>query len=413
MKLSAATCLQEPLNSTRDKIPWWQDLNAATRDALTLPSLQTDGDVCAHLLRDEYDVLVVGAGVAGLSATLEAARLGLSVLCIEAGSVIGLGATGRNAGILCAGINMPIAAAPQDAESGQLWRQTAVTLKEIQELSQKAKSLVQVTQRGGLGLARSKTAVKRLVQEAKARTAAGLNAHMIDTAEVAKMSSGRLNLEGVEAAICYPDEGSIQPLTLLAQLASDARLAGAKFIGGATVTGAKEVDGWELELVGGAKVCGRFLIKAVGPTSAPTARIYALSFECALPDDFPLFWDAAPYVYYDFRAGNGRLTASGGRYAKVGGGSDERYHANMAAAARHWMPELEGQEPCHTWAVDIEVAHDLVPHLTPLGKSSDWHKRDHKLCRGYSIDGLGALGVLPGVVLGRQAAQKLRKSRSE
>ena len=413
MKLSAATCLQEPLNSTRDKIPWWQDLNAATRAALTLPSLQNEHGECARILGREYDVVVVGAGVAGLSATVEATRLGLSVLCLEAGAVIGLGATGRNAGILCAGINMPIAQAPQDAECGQLWRQTAVALKEIQMRSQTKGSLVQVTQRGGLGLARSKTAVKRLVQEAKARTAAGLSAHMIECAEVSRMSGGRLNLRGVEAAICYPDEGSIQPLTLLAQLAQDARLAGAEFIGGATVTGAKEGAVWEIELVGGDKVRARHLIKAVGPTSAPTARIYALSFNCALPDDFPLFWDAAPYVYYDFRAGNGRLTASGGRYAKVGGGSDARYHANMADAARDWMPELVGQEPCHTWAVDIEVAHDLVPHLTPLGKGSPWHNRDHNLCRGYSIDGLGALGVLPGVVLGRQAAQKLALAGKE
>jgi glycine/D-amino acid oxidase-like deaminating enzyme len=407
MKLSAASCLDEPVNSTREKIPWWSDLSPAAISALNIPCLAEDKALCQKTLLSAFDLIVVGAGVAGLSATLEAARLGLNTLCLEAGPVIGLGATGRNAGILCAGINMPIAQAPQDNEAGQLWRQTAITLTEMQTKSQEAGSILRVIQRGGLGLATSKTAVKRLIHEAKARTEAGLQAHMLETADVKKMSGGRLNLKGVQAAICYPDEGGIHPLTLLAQLASDARLAGAKFIGGATVTGALEVPGrgaskstaWQLKLADGTLVSAPCIIKAVGPTAAPSARIYALSFKIDLPSGFPLFWDAAPYVYYDFRAGDGRLTASGGRYAKVGGGRDKHYHKNMAAAARHWMPELARHEPSHTWAVDIEVAHDLVPHLTPLGKAG----------QGFAIEGLGALGVLPGVVLGREAVKRLAK----
>lgn len=391
---------------TGENIPWWLDLNDKARAALALPTRESEPGQYQALLKESYDVIVVGAGVAGLSATCEAARLGMKVLCLEAGPVIGLGATGRNAGILCAGINMPIADAPQDNEAGQLWRETAVTLKEMQAKSEEKGSLVRVTQRGGLGLAKSKTAVNRLIQEARARTEAGLNAHMLTTADLKKMSAGRLNLEAVLAAICYPDEGSIHPLTLLAQLAHDARLHGAKFVGGAKVIEAKESgDGrrnWNLKLAGGEELNLPLVIKAVGPTAAPTARIYALSFKLDLPSDFPLFWDAAPYVYYDFRGGDGRLTASGGRYAKVGGGRDEHYHKNMADAARHWLPELAGQEPSHKWAVDIEVAHDLVPHLTPLGKRG----------RGFAIDGLGALGVLPGVVLGRQAAGRLFKIKN-
>jgi len=407
MKPSNATCLDQPDILTGAKIPWWADLSQAARAALSLPTPDSDREACQKILASTYDVIVVGAGVAGLSATLEAARLGLRVLCLEAGPVIGLGATGRNAGILCAGINMPIADAPQDNEAGQLWRQTAITLKEMQAKSEEKGSLVRVTQRGGLGLATSKTAVKRLVQEAKARTDAGLNAHMIDCASVKKMSGGRLNLKGVLGAICYPDEGSIHPLTLLAQLAHDARTCGAQFVGRARVVEAREVNAprtaggkasiWQMRLDDGSLVVAPLVIKAVGPTAAPTARIYALAFKIDLPSDFPLFWDAAPYVYYDFRAGDGRLTASGGRYAKVGGGRDPHYHKNMAAAAKRWLPELARHEPTFKWAVDIEVAHDLVPHLTPLGQSD----------RGFAIDGLGALGVLPGVVLGRQAAQRL------
>src|SRR5262249_47707243 len=150
-------------------------------------------------------------------------------------------------------------------------------------------ALVRITQRGGLGLATSTTAVKRLIHEAKARTDAGLNAHMVTPAEVKKMSGGRLNLKGVQTAICYPDEGSIHPLTLLAQFAHDARALGAQFVGGARVVDAKEVEAagqsgkrnwhWQLKLEDGSTVQAPVVIKAVGPTAAPTARIYALAFE--------------------------------------------------------------------------------------------------------------------------------------
>lgn len=408
MKFNTLSSIAEPASTTREVIPWWSDLDQITRHALDIPTAENDKAAYQRLIEDNYDLIVVGAGVAGLAATLEASLLGLKVLCLDSGSKIGLGATGRNAGILCTGINMPIACAPQGKESGRLWRETAVILQEIQAKSKLAGSLVQVTQRGGLGLARSKTAVKRLQQEAIARTDAGLKAVMLTTSDVAKMTDGRLSLQDVQAAICYPDEGSIQPLTLLAQLAHEARLAGAQFVGGATVVEAQEksakgntAESWQINLQNGRTLHARFLIKAVGPTARPSSRIYALSFAMKLPLTFPLFWDAAPYIYYDFRAGDGRLTASGGRYAKVGGGRDEHYFSKMAAAARYWLPELQNQKPLYKWAVDIEVAHDLVPHLTPLGQSGN----------ALAIEGLGALGVLPGVVLARQAARRLAKGQ--
>ncbi len=52
-----------------------------------------------------------------------------------------------------------------------------------------------------------------------------------------------------------------------------------------------------------------------------------------------------------------------------------------------------GKEPVFTWAVDLEVASDMVPALRMLGSKAP----------GVAIEGLGALGVLPGIVLGRQA----------
>jgi len=197
-----------------------------------------------------------------------------------------------------------------------------------------------------------------------------------------------------------PDEGRMHPLTLLAYLAKCARAEGVIIAGQAHVTAYKEINAesdqycWQLTLAHGGEIKARGLISAVGPTARPSARIFALAFAADLPDSFPLFWDASPYTYADFRPGNGRLTVSGGRYGRAGiTQHDAAYYKRLADKARYWLPELAGKEPVFTWAVDLEVASDMIPALRMLGSKAP----------GVAIEGLGALGVLPGIVLGRQA----------
>jgi glycine/D-amino acid oxidase-like deaminating enzyme len=259
---------------------------------------------------------------------------------------------------------------------------------------------------GALSLAESPTAARGLAREARARVALGLRAEIWTPAQVAEATDGRLSVKGVEAALWLPDEGRIQPLTLLAHLARLTRAAGVHFVGGALVRSYQTwrrsaVIGWKLTVDEKATITARALIVATGPTAQPTARIYALALPAELPASFPLFWDAAPYTYMDFRPGIGYLTASGGRYAPPGGSARDRvYHQRLADAARRWLPELAGREPSHAWAVDLAVSHDMIPRLSPLGAGAS----------GTAIEGLGALGVLPGIVLGKRAGAAMAHS---
>ena len=68
---------------------------ATANQVLTCPVLQ--GDVMA-------DVVVIGAGFTGLSAALELAGSGYSVVVLEA-ETVGFGATGRNGGQICTGFS--------------------------------------------------------------------------------------------------------------------------------------------------------------------------------------------------------------------------------------------------------------------------------------------------------------------
>jgi glycine/D-amino acid oxidase-like deaminating enzyme len=374
-------------------IPWWTELDPAIRAELEIPSVQT-------LSLSTSDVVVVGGGVAGLSAALSARAAGVEVLVLEREALLGYGATGRNAGILSAGINMGFADLPPDSPDAAFWPETTRLLLSLVEESAQSGSILFARLTGAISLAENSRSARNLAREALARTAAGLRADLWTPAQVTEATQGRLDVKSVVSALWLPDEGRIHPLTLLAHLAKQARTAGVRFVGQANVTAYEEVveatsgPHWRITLADGPLLQAKGLISAVGPTSKPTARIFALAFAADLPDNFPLFWDASPYTYADFRPGNGRLTVSGGRYGRAGATRhDANYYKRLADAAHRWLPELAGQEPLFMWAVDLDVAAGMIPKLHTLGN----------VAPGVAIEGLGALGVLPGIVLGRLA----------
>lgn len=390
-----------PWSSAQVSAPWPATLAPAAANALTLPRVD---DVAADAI-DSVDIAVIGAGIAGLSAARAASAAGARTVVLEAAPAIGQGATGRNAGILSAGINMGLADLAPDSPEREMWPATTRELLALVEEAAQPGAVLRAALTGALSLAETPAAARRLAREARARVALGLRAEIWTPAQVAERTGGRLDTRRVVQALWLPDEGRIHPLTLLARTAAQARAAGAILVGGAHVErwqmrpgNARHASQWRVRLATGRELTARGLIVATGPVAAPTARIYALAYALELPDDFPLFWDAAPYTYCDYRPGDGRLITSGGRYGQAGGSAREAaYYQRLARGAQRWLPELVAATPAHAWAVDLDVSADLAPHLRGLDERA----------QGVAIEGLGALGVLPGSILGRRAGEQV------
>lgn len=378
-------------------IPWWNDISP---DVLHELALEHATNFIQQI--PTCDIIVIGGGIAGLSAALSAQEAGARVMLLEREPMLGYGATGRNAGILSAGINMHIVDLPLDGPEAAFWPETTQVLHSLVEASQRGE-LIRAHLTGALSLAESKSAAKKLQRETRARNRMGLCAEMWSSSQVAEVTHGRLNTSTIVEAMWLPDEGRLQPLTLLAYIAKQARAAGVQLLGQMHVVSQEviDVDGtplWRVRLSDGTTLHARGLIQAVGPTIEANARIYALAFDADLPDDFPLFWDAAPYTYADFRAGSGRLTVSGGRYGRANvTRHDATYYQRLARATRKWLPELADQQPRYSWAVDLAVTADMIPTIRPFDTTAP----------GVAIEGLGALGVLPGMVLGKRAGKAI------
>jgi NADPH-dependent 2,4-dienoyl-CoA reductase/sulfur reductase-like enzyme len=75
------------------QVPWWNDLDPAVPGELELSDIRS-------LPAQTVDVVVIGGGVAGLSAALSASRAGAHVLVLESAAMLGLGALGVLPGIV-------------------------------------------------------------------------------------------------------------------------------------------------------------------------------------------------------------------------------------------------------------------------------------------------------------------------
>lgn len=358
---------------TREKPEW-----GGHREAK--PSARPEAPVSKPLPVDKVDVLVIGAGVTGLSAARQAALSGAHVLCIDRGR-IAAEASGGNAGSLhlqllswdfgakaVSGGSPALRTLPLQAESIGLWSDL--------QAERSADFEMKVT--GGLMLAENPDQIAFLDAKARAERNVGIETHVIGKDEISRIAPA-LSDRFVSAAWC-PGEGKINPLAANDSLLAAAREAGATVLERCPVHGIEvDGDGYRVHTSSGTVRASRIVI-AAGGWSAQLGQMLGIALPIkGAPLQMIVTEPAPPLVpclvaHADRhltlkQAVSGGLLIGGAWPAAVNthGQSEvlpDSIEGNLWVAART-VPAVAGLSMVRSWAamnIDIDGA-PLISHL--------------------------------------------------
>jgi sarcosine oxidase, subunit beta len=182
-------------------------------------------------VRDHAEVVVVGAGIMGLSIAYHLARLGVTdVTVLDKGYLCG-GASGRNGG----GIRAQWA-----SEANIRLMQESIRL--CQEFASEFKINVWLRQGGYLFLARSEERRRALEASSELQRECGLATRMLTPREAQKIVP-ELSTDGVVAATFNPDDGVVFPWPFVWGFAQAARKLGVEIVTFAEVAGIDAKNG--------------------------------------------------------------------------------------------------------------------------------------------------------------------------
>ena len=156
-----------------------------------------------HELKDQYDVVIIGAGVHGLATAYYLGKLGVKNVAVLDRGYLGGGNSGRNTAILRANY--------RTAEAIPFYDES---LRLYQELSQEVDFNVLFSQIGHLTLAHTDTGVDGLRVRAEANALLGVNSRLIFPEEikglVPAMDVSKAAHAPIQAALYHPPGGIIR-----------------------------------------------------------------------------------------------------------------------------------------------------------------------------------------------------------
>lgn len=187
-------------------------------------------------MRDHAEVVVIGAGIMGLSIAYHLARLGVRNVTVVDKSYLCGGASGRNGG----GIR-----AQWSSEANVRLMQESIRM--CQDFANEFKINVWLRQGGYLFLARSEERRRGLEESCKLQRECGLSTRMLTPREAQKIVP-ELSIDGVVACSFSPDDGVVFPWPFVWGFAQAATKLGVEIATFTEVSGI-EVHGTTIESV--------------------------------------------------------------------------------------------------------------------------------------------------------------------
>lgn len=175
-------------------------------------------------MKSTAEVVIIGGGIQGLSLAYYLAVKGQTDLLLLEKNSLGSGSSGRSAAII--GLAFP----SERSLPLTLWSYAALMRFEEEVGAspdyQPIGCLLIAGAQGAPGLRRRHTLLRQL----------GIESYLLDRQEILRLTPG-LNLEGIEVGLYNPDEGNIDPHSIMMAYADQARRRGVELAEGVQATG--------------------------------------------------------------------------------------------------------------------------------------------------------------------------------
>ena len=359
-------------------------------------------------LPKQVDLTVVGGGVTGLSAAIQAAENGASVLVLEQGR-IGWGASGRNGGSIVVGLK----GSPSKtiAEFGQERGEALVRFTEggpdrlYAEIARHGIDC-DLHRAGHVTGFYTTKARDRSLAAAQDWAARGASVSILDTNAAAKMIGSDLYCGALYDQRC----ANINPLKLVFGLARAAQKVGAQIREGTAVMRVTHRDGaTEVETQDGSVRSDKVLLALnaysdhrfpklansfLNPTSCivATERLPEETLSTILPGGQAAA-DSRRVLNYFRRTPDGRVMLGGRGPMRTPSGL--RPYRAMEHALSKVFPQLRGAKVEHRWFGRISIAMDFQPHMEEIQPGV------------LALNGYAGRGLALGAQFGAYAANRL------
>ncbi len=364
-------------------------------------------------MRDRADVVVIGAGIMGLSIAYHLAELGVtSVTVVDKGYLCG-GASGRNGG----GVR-----AQWSSEANVMLMLESIRM--CRKFAHQMKINVWFRQGGYLFVARTPAIRERLEQSVALQKSCGLGTRML-TPNEARRIVPELDTNGIEAASYNPDDGVVFPWPLVWGYAQAARKRGVEVLAWHEATGF-ETSGARIDAVR-IRRCGppgtassatlairtHKVVNAAGAWSPEVASVLGVllpnrphrheicSTEPLKPWLKPLVADLSDGLYFSQSTRGEIVGGVGNEY--VPQGLDQRsshaFLGKYALALVRTCPVLASVKVLRQWAGCYDVTPDANPIVGPVEEIEHF----------YQASGFMGHGFMMAPVVGKLLAELVAK----
>ena len=361
----------------------------------------------------ETDVLVIGAGVAGLSTAWHLARRGVACTVVEMATVAG-GASGRNGGFLVPGGALPYAEARELYGEGVARRTTQAThaaLATVRELHAEAGIAHELCDSGCLRVSWADGEVEEMRADQVALAADGFRTEWLDEHDL----PGLVRRPG-RAGLLEPDAATSHPGRWIRAFAKLCEAAGVLIFEGTRV--AEPLEGTSFSAGEGHVHAQRVVVAADGalpqlvPSLAPllrTKRLHIIGTEPAPPGTIPIPMGYRGGFEYVQQRPDGRIVIGGFSDHDGAGGASSFTTGESVNPAVHALIERHLRDDLgvtatvtHRWIGLVGYSHDGRPVAGAVPGSDGL----------YAAGGYNGSGALNGFVAGRIVAELIADGSS-